>query len=156
MAFISEIRLYTDGGCRGNPGPGAIGIIILDDQNTELHAHAECIGNCTNNRAEYRALIKGLDLSAKYTRKRVCCFLDSELVVNHMTGTWRLKDDTLRELFHQVKKAEQVFEEVIYQHVRRTNQYITKADRILNDAFEGRFRKKTASDNVIPIKKSVR
>jgi ribonuclease HI len=154
LAFISEIRLYTDGGCRGNPGPGAIGIIILDDQNTELHQHAECIGDCTNNRAEYKALIKGLNLSAQHTRKKVCCFLDSEIVVKQMTGVYRLKNDTLRGLFLEVKEAEQMFDEVIYQHVPRTNQYIKKADRLVNEAFEGRFRKKV-SENIGPTKKLV-
>src|SRR5437867_899709 len=121
MTYINEIRLYTDGGCRGNPGPGAIGILILDPQNNELESHAEVIGNCTNNRAEYKALIKGLGLAAKYTRRKVCCFLDSELVVNHMNGLYRLKNDPLRELFHEVKKAEQAFDEVVYQQVPRIN-----------------------------------
>ena len=139
MVYINEVRLYTDGGCRGNPGPGAIGIILLDSQNNELQVHAEVIGNCTNNRAEYRALLKGLFFAAKYTRRKVSCFLDSELVVNHMNGTYRLKDDPLRELFFEVKRAEQAFDEVIYQHVPRINSYIKKADRLLNEAFEGRF-----------------
>jgi ribonuclease HI len=57
---IDEVSLYTDGGCRGNPGPGAIGILICDAASTVLHEHAECIGHTTNNQAEYRALIKGL------------------------------------------------------------------------------------------------
>ena len=64
MAFIDEVRVYTDGGCRGNPGAGAIGIVLLDGSNNELHTHAECIGETTNNRAEYMALIKGLKLCA--------------------------------------------------------------------------------------------
>ena len=136
--FIEEVRLFSDGGCRGNPGPGAIGVLILDDANQELYKHAECIGHTTNNRAEYHALIKGLDLCAKYTRRRVCCFMDSQLVVNHMNGTWRLKNDELRSLFHEVKKYEQVFQEVIHQHVERTNPYMKKVDRVLNEAFEGR------------------
>jgi len=80
-----------------------------------------------------------LHLSAKYTRYKVSSFADSELVVNQLNGVWKLKDDTLRELFLEVKKLEQIFKEVVYQHVPRTNQYIKKADRILNEAFEGRF-----------------
>jgi ribonuclease HI len=139
MPPINEVRLYTDGGCRGNPGPGAIGIIILDQQNNELHRHAEIIGECTNNRAEYKALIKGLRLCAAYTRRKVCCFLDSELVVKQMNGVYRLKEPVLRELFLEAKALEQPFDEVIYQHVPRTNQQIRKADRLVNEAFEGRF-----------------
>ena len=103
--FIDEVKLFTDGGCRGNPGPGAIGVIILDGDNTELHAHAECIGNTTNNRAEYHALIKGLRLCAKHTRGRVTCYLDSELVVRQMNGVYRLKKEELLALFQKVKVA---------------------------------------------------
>jgi ribonuclease HI len=139
MPSINEVRLYTDGGCRGNPGPGAIGLVILDVQNNELRVHSEIIGECTNNRAEYKALIRGLGFCAGYTRRKVCCFLDSELVVRQMTGVYRLKDAVLRGLFQEVKNAELPFDEVIYQHVPRTNQYIRKADRLLNEAFEGRF-----------------
>lgn len=136
--FIEEVKLFSDGGCRRNPGPGAIGVLILDEANQELYRHAECIGQTTNNRAEYIALIKGLDLCARYTRRRICCFTDSQLIVKHMDGTYRLKNDELRSLFHEVKKHEQVFQEVIYQHVERTNPYMRQADRLLNEAFEGR------------------
>jgi ribonuclease HI len=140
MRPMSEICLYTDGGSRNNPGPGAIGIVILDPLGNELQTHAEIIGDCTNNRAEYKALIKGLQLAAGHTRSKVNCFLDSELVVKQMTGIYRLKDPTLRDLFQEVKDAERAFREIIYQHVPRTNQYIQKADKLLNDAFDGKYR----------------
>ena len=135
---MNLVNLFTDGGCRGNPGPGAIGIVIFDSVNNLLYEHSECIGNTTNNRAEYMALIKGLDLCAKFTRRKVCCYCDSELVVNQMSGVWKLKNDELRALFHKVRTNAQVFTEVTFQHVNRTNQNIKKADRLLNNAFEGR------------------
>jgi ribonuclease HI len=136
--YIDKVKLFTDGGCKGNPGPGAIGLIIQDADGNELRRYKEVIGAATNNRAEYRALIKGLDLCAKYTRGKVVCYSDSQLLINQMDGTWRLKDDTLRELFHEVKNKERPFDEVVYQQVRRTNQTIKKVDRLVNDAFEGR------------------
>ncbi len=136
--FIDHVKLFIDGGCRGNPGPGAIGVLIVDNDGNQLRMEAECIGVTTNNRAEYRALIKGLDLCAKHTRRRVTAYSDSELVVNHMNGHWRLKDDTLRELWKKVKQCEQVFKEVVYTHVRRTNPNIKKVDRALKEALEGR------------------
>jgi ribonuclease HI len=136
--LIDEVQLNTDGGCRGNPGPGAIGVIIMDAEQHELFACAECIGQATNNRAEYRALIKGLDLCATYTRGRVICYSDSELLINQMTGAYRLKNEELRALWQRVKDLERVFQEMRYQHVRRTNQFITKADRVLNEAFDRR------------------
>jgi len=137
--FIDHIKLFIDGGCRGNPGPGAVAVLVLDaSSNDELDRHADCIGTTTNNRAEYSALIKGLNICARRTRRRVTCYTDSQLLVNHMNGTWRLKNDELRELFHKVKQCAQVFEEVVYTHVSRANPYIRKVDHMLNEAFEGR------------------
>ncbi len=78
------VTVYTDGACSGNPGPGAIGIIILDESNQEVATFKECIGDTTNNRAEYIALIKGLDLAAGICRKKVICFTDSELMVKQL------------------------------------------------------------------------
>jgi len=137
MAYIGKIHLYTDGGSKGNPGAGSIGIVICTDSNKILHEFSECIGHCTNNQAEYKALIKGLDLSAKYTRVEVVCFSDSELLVKHMNGEYRLKNDTLRELFHEVNKNAGVFKNITYQHVKRTHQKIQRADKLLNYAHNG-------------------
>lgn len=137
-AMPDRVKLFTDGGCRGNPGPGAIGYIILDENNNELESHAECVGRTTNNRAEYLALIKGLDCAARHTRGTVYCFLDSELVINQISGVWRLKNDELRRLFFNVEEKKQAFREVTFTHVRRTNQQIKKVDRLLNRALEGR------------------
>jgi len=138
VAFIDSVQIFTDGGCRGNPGPGAIGVFVIDIQNKPLYEHSECIGSTTNNRAEYSAAIKGLDLAAKFTRGKALVFCDSKIVVNHMNGIWRLKDDELRKLFHEMKRVSQAFKEVVFQHVERKNQNIQRADRILNNAFEGR------------------
>ncbi len=138
MKFIEHVNVFVDGGSRGNPGPGAIGVFIKNSDNKGLHEFSCAIGNCTNNEAEYLALIHGLDLCAKYTRRKVCCFSDSLLIANQLNGVWRIKADNLRPLFHQVKDAERVFDEVIYQHVSRLNPGIKRADKLLNDAFEGR------------------
>jgi len=136
--YYDHVYLFSDGGSKGNPGPGSIGVIIRDGSNKVLYEFSECIGHCTNNQAEYRALIKGLDLCAKYTRKRVTVHCDSELVIKQMNGVYRLKNDVLRLLFHDVKNRERVFENVTYQHVNRSNQYIKRADELLNQAHAGR------------------
>lgn len=135
--FINKVQLYTDGGSRGNPGPGAIGIVICNESNRILHEFAECIGHCTNNQAEYKALIKGLDLCAKHTRGEVLCFCDSELLVKQMNGVFRIKNDRLRELFHEVHRNCTPFSKVTFQHLTRKNQIIQRADQILNDAQNG-------------------
>ena len=132
------IKLFTDGGSRGNPGPGAIGLLLLDEHDKEIDSFKESIGHTTNNRAEYKALIKGLDLAARHTRDTVHCYLDSELVVKQMRGLWRLKDDTLRDLYHQAKNRECPFNKVTYTHVRRTDPNIKKADKLVNEALDGK------------------
>jgi len=136
--YIDKVRLYTDGGCRGNPGPGAIAFRILDENNNELESCHECIGETTNNRAEYRALIKGLECAAKHTRGVVNCYLDSELVIKQVIGSFRLKNDELRALFYKVKEKESSFEKVTYQYLKRTNPFIKKVDLLINQALEGR------------------
>ena len=132
------VKVFTDGGSRGNPGLGAIGVLILNEQNMEIESYKECIGHTTNNRAEYNALIKGLDLAAKHTRNKVFCYSDSELIVKQVTGAWRIKDDELRLLYHKVKDMERAFKEVIYTSVRRTDPNIKKADKLVNDALDGK------------------
>jgi ribonuclease HI len=93
-----EVWLYTDGAARGNPGPAAIGFLVLDSQGGRLAEHAECIGGATNNEAEYTALIAGLTACARLTKGRVRCVSDSELMVKQLTGVYRTKEPRLREL----------------------------------------------------------
>ena len=114
-------------------------MLVFDEQGNEIERFKECIGHTTNNRAEYKALIKGLDLAAKHTRDTVHCHLDSELVVKQMSELWRLKNDELRALFHEAKDKERAFKKKpIYTHVRRTNPTMRKVDKLVNEALEGR------------------
>lgn len=135
---LQNVKLYTDGCCKGNPGPGSIGVLIMDDVGTELRRLSECIGTTTNNRAEYRALIKGLDLCAEFTRGVVTCYSDSMLLVNQMGGTWRIANPQLRKLWHEAQDYERVFRQVVYQFVPRSNQFIRIVDRLANDAMDGK------------------
>jgi len=130
--FIDSVKVFTDGGSRGNPGPGAIGVLILDPQNNELDSLASYIGHATNNQAEYRALIAGLDRAAAHTRGTVDCYLDSELVVRQLQGRYRLKNPILRDLYHEVKNKERPFDRVTYTHVKRENPNVKKVDAMLN------------------------
>ncbi|MGB5925570.1 MAG: ribonuclease HI family protein [Dehalococcoidia bacterium] len=132
------VTVYTDGACSGNPGPGAIGVIVLDENNQEVAAYKGCIGETTNNRAEYEALIKGLELAAGICRKKVVCFSDSQLLVKQLNKTWRIKNKELLKLNIEVNERVKLFEEVVFQHISRNNQYITKADRLTKDALAGK------------------
>jgi len=131
------VSVYTDGACSGNPGPGSIGVLVLDENGQELESCKECIGDTTNNRAEYRALIKGLEIAAKHCRKKVICYSDNELMIKQLNKQYRIKKNELYVLCIEVNAKAQLFEEVIYQHVRRQNKYINKADKLAQEALSG-------------------
>ncbi len=135
---ILTLYVYIDGGSRGNPGPSAIGIVFYDENKNKIAEHKECIGECTNNQAEYKALIRGLELATAYCRKKIMCFMDSELVVRQLSGVYRIKNEKLRELFYILKDREKPFEEVVYNPTKRTNQFIQYADKLVNDALDGK------------------
>ncbi len=137
MPMAELVKVYTDGACRGNPGAGAIGILISDDEGNVLDQHKECIGECTNNVAEYKALKKGLDLAVAHTRNKVEVYSDSKLVVHQMRGEWRIKQPHLKTLFNEVKRKETQFEKINYNHLPRTNEFIKQADQMANDALDG-------------------
>lgn len=135
--MLSKIFVHADGGSRKNPGAAAIGIVILDEEKKKLEDYKECIGNATNNVAEYKALLKALQLAAKHTRKEVHIFMDSELIINQMNGIYKIKSPELFELFQQVKDYERTFTKVIYNHIPRENKFQAMADRLVNEALDG-------------------
>jgi len=126
--------IYTnsDGGARGNPGPGAIGVIVREDNNILLEYSEKIPGKVTNNYAEYIGLIRALQLAQKYTTKELVCIMDSELVVKQLLGEYRVKDQRLMKLFLKVQELQNNFEKITYQHVKRKNKFQTHADYLLN------------------------
>ena len=133
---MNKLTIYTDGGSRGNPGPGAIGILILDDKSNIVKEHKEFIGHTTNNRAEYTAMIKALELAKTHSKKEIICFSDSRLIVKQLSGEWKVKEKELLALFQKVKQLEKNFESVSYNHVRRDNKYIKRADELVNEELD--------------------
>lgn len=134
--MMSKIFIHADGGSRKNPGAAAIGIVIFDENQKELETYRECIGNTTNNVAEYKALIKALQLAAKYTREEVHIFMDSELIINQVSGMYRIKSPKLFSLFQQVKDYERAFIKVVYTYIPRSNKYQSIADKLVNEALD--------------------
>jgi len=132
-----EVKLVTDGGCRGNPGPGAIAFIIMDNVNKVLFRFGKLIGQTTNNKAEYTALIEGLARAVDYTSGTVNCFLDSQLVVKQVKDEWKIKDEELKRLYLNVLDNESVFEKVTYTHLRRTHPDIVAVDKVVNETMDG-------------------
>ena len=112
-------KLYTDGGARGNPGPSAGAAVLYDDNGVLLEQSSEYYGVSTNNQAEYRALLLGLNLALKKGIKILSVFLDSELLVKQLNGQYRVKDVSLATYYNIVKSLERSFTFVSYTHIPR-------------------------------------
>lgn len=128
--MANVVKIFTDGGARGNPGPAAIGVVIKDAKDKVLKTYSEYIGETTNNQAEYKALIKGLKLAKEFKPKEVHCYLDSELVVKQMKQEYKVKDKDLQPLFVKVWNLALGYKKVLYMHIRRNLN--TEADALLN------------------------
>jgi ribonuclease HI len=133
---VPEISVYTDGGSRGNPGPAAIGAVVYDMSSPpqRLAVVSERIGVTTNNVAEYRAVIAGLEAAAPFGARRVHLRADSKLVVEQLRGTWKVKQEHLRPLHEQARRLLAQYDDVDVQHVRR--EFNTDADALVNAALD--------------------
>ncbi len=134
---MSVLEIYTDGGSRGNPGEAAIGVVFFDGSKKVL-SYKEKIGVATNNVAEYVALHKAFEFALKERYKRVHCHMDSQLVTRQLTGEYQVKDNNLQELFVIAKELELKFEEVKYVNVPREHVRIAMADKLVNEALDGK------------------
>lgn len=126
--------LHADGAARGNPGPAAIGVAIMDADGTELRAFGEAIGTATNNVAEYRALIAGLEAAHELGLESLLVRLDSELLVKQMTGAYRVKSAHLKPLHERARALVASFRDVRFEHVPRARN--ARADQLCNQALE--------------------
>jgi ribonuclease HI len=129
-----KARLFTDGGARGNPGPAAYGYVLEAADGTVLAAKGERIGVATNNVAEYRALIAGLEKALELSVPEVEVVSDSELLVKQMTGEYRVKNEALQDLSIQASRLARQIGTVSYTAVRREHNEL--ADRLVNEALD--------------------
>ncbi len=137
---MKTISLYTDGGARGNPGPAATGVVVLDGRSRILAARSKYLGRATNNQAEYKALIQGLEEVIKVVGKTKAgdtdlkAYLDSELIVRQMKGEYRVKDKDLKPLFEKVNKLVELLGKVQFTHITRDKN--KKADSLVNQELD--------------------
>src|SRR5436190_17790392 len=129
-----KARLSTDGGSRGNPGPAAYGYVLEAEDGTVLDARGEAIGMATNNVAEYRGLLAGLESALERGVDEVEVVSDSELLVKQMRGEYRVKNETLRELVDDAHALADRLRRVSYTAVRREHNEL--ADRLVNEALD--------------------
>jgi ribonuclease HI len=125
----------VDGGARGNPGPAAVGVVVQDEDGEVLEEIGERIGSATNNVAEYRALLLGIERARALGATELDLVGDSELIVRQVTGEYKVKDSSLRELHGKVTRALAPFERWSIRHVRRDQN--AEADRLVNEALDG-------------------
>jgi len=140
-------KVYIDGASRGNPGPSGIGIVVLNEEGKVIREYYEFLGpSYTNNQAEYIALMRALEICSTIFPKGVLhVFSDSELLVNQLTGRYKVRSRNLKELFRSVRQRERSFSKVYYHHVSR--ELNKKADELANKAIDEALRSK-ASDNL--------
>jgi ribonuclease HI len=137
---VDEVTVYADGGARGNPGPAAIGAVVLDttvDPPVRLGVVSEAIGVATNNVAEYRALIAGLEVALEFRPRVLHVRADSLLVINQLRGEWRVKHAGLRPLYEQALALLRRFDQYDLEHVRR--EFNVDADTLVNAALDAQM-----------------
>ena len=129
-----KARLSTDGGSRGNPGPAAYGYVLESEDGHVLDARGEAIGTATNNVAEYRGLIAGLESAVERGVDELDVVSDSELLVKQMQGEYKVKNETLKTLQREAAELAAGLKRVTYTAVRRAHNEL--ADRLVNEALD--------------------
>jgi ribonuclease HI len=129
-----KAKLSTDGGARGNPGPAAYGYVLEAEDGSMLAEHGETIGTATNNVAEYRALVAGLEKALELGVDDLEVVSDSELLVKQMRGEYKVKNATLRELSLEAARLARQLESIAYKAVRR--EHNERADELVNEALD--------------------
>ncbi len=126
--------IWIDGAARGNPGPAAIGILVTDEHGKELESVAEAIGIATNNEAEYRALVRGLELAAKHHVTEIEVRTDSELLAQQINREYKVRASSLKWLFAEAQRAMAPFSRVNVQQIPREQN--RRADALANHALD--------------------
>jgi ribonuclease HI len=131
---MGKLTVNVDGGARGNPGPAAIGVVVRNDDGAVVEQVGETIGATTNNVAEYRALLRGLELAAAHGADEVELIGDSELIVRQIEGRYKVKHADMKELHARAKSLLADFDSWSIRHVKRAQN--ADADALVNEALD--------------------
>jgi ribonuclease HI len=126
--------LWTDGAARGNPGPAGIGVMLKGANGEVIVAEGQFVGHTTNNVAEYKALLLGLERALERGVARLEVRADSELLIKQLKGEYRVRNPGLLPLYEEAKRLLRRFEEFRLQHVRR--EHNGEADRLANEGID--------------------
>lgn len=130
-----KLIINVDGGARGNPGPAAVGVVVRGEDGGILEEQGALIGEATNNVAEYRALLLGIERARAFGADEVEFIGDSELVVKQVLGEYKVKKPRIKPLHAEVKAALEGVPNWSIRHVRREAN--AEADQLVNDALDG-------------------
>lgn len=133
------VKMFSDGGSRGNPGPSASGYVLLDENDDVILKSGVYLGITTNNQAEYRSLLFGLEEAKKLGAREVDVYMDSLLVVNQMTGKFKVKNRDLWPIYEEIKKLSNEFKKVSFSHVPRELNKL--ADAEVNEVLDAEAKK---------------
>jgi ribonuclease HI len=114
-----ELRIYTDGGSRGNPGPSASGFVIKNSNEKVIFNKGVYLGIATNNQAEYLALKFAIEKALTYKPKKLVIFMDSLLIINQMKGTFKIKNQDLLKIYNDIKGLLEKVDEKTFTHIPR-------------------------------------
>jgi ribonuclease HI len=131
---VTRVIVHTDGAARGNPGPAGIGVQITSADGEVLAEIGEGLGETTNNVAEYTAAIRGLERARDLGATEVTLRSDSQLLVNQLTGVYRVKTPHLQPLHRQLRSLAAGFDRVTFEHVPRARN--AEADRLANEGVD--------------------
>ena len=131
--------LYFDGASRSNPGPASYGGVIYDETKNEIATYKKYIGNHTNNVAEYLGCFHGIQACVQEGIKNVTIYGDSKLVIEQVSGRWKVKSENIKPIYNEIKKVLDtgVFENIIFKHVKRNKN--KRADQLANEALDEHF-----------------
>jgi ribonuclease HI len=132
--FIERVKIYIDGCCKGNPGPSAVGIVIVDDEDNILREIGKHIEEGTNQEAEYRALIEAFEILPDICTLDIIIHSDSQLVIKQMNRQYRIHKKHLLKPYEKARQKKNIFRKVEYYHVPRNNKWIKKADKLASNA----------------------
>lgn len=129
-----KLILRADGASRGNPGPAALGVILTNPRGQLVQEFGKVLGVATNNEAEYRGLLAGLDAALAHGATELDILLDSELLVAQLSGEFKIRAPNLKPLYAEAKKKLKRFKHVRLEHVPRSLN--SRADALANRALD--------------------